>query len=94
MKKLVAFILLLAMVTPLAACGGNSVSPNSTSSSVENDPSKLVVLGNARMYDGEEEAWNEMIAAFKEETGITVELRFSGTWDEVPTNLSAAIQAN
>lgn len=96
MKKLMTWILMLSMVLSLTACGGSDgaqgagKSDNSVSG---NNPNKLVVLGNARMYDGEDEAWNEMIAAFKEETGIEVELRFSGKWNEVPTNLAAAIQA-
>ena len=96
MKKLLTWILIFAMVLSLAACGGSKGAQDaekSNNSVSGNDPNKLVVLGNARMYDGEDEAWNEMIAAFKEETGITVELRFSGKWNEVPTNLSAAIQA-
>lgn len=109
MKKVLAFLLALAMLLAMAGCGSTTEKPatndggvtdtdgdDSTAADTQNGTEsggKLVVLGNARMYDGEDQAWEEMIKAFQEETGIEVELRFTGKWDEVPTNLSAAIQA-
>lgn len=105
MKKALAVFLALVMVLSVAGCGKSQVSNDATPSAsaktdtpteekaADGQPQKLVVLGNARMYDGEDAAWEEMIEAFKAETGIEVELRFSGKWNEVPTNLSAAIQA-
>lgn len=100
MKKTLAVLLALIMVIALAGCGSSPSSGNETPTTAAatkaetgSQTNKLVVLGNARMYDGEDEAWAEMIQAFQEETGIEVELRFSGKWNEVPTNLSAAIQA-
>lgn len=35
----------------------------------------------------EKEAWEEVAADFEKETGIQVELRFQGTWSDIPQTL-------
>lgn len=37
----------------------------------------------------EKEAWEEVAADFEKETGIQVELRFQGTWSDIPQTLPA-----
>lgn len=103
MKKVLGILLAALMLAMMAGCSSGtdepkapSETPSEPSANTQTEPAsggKLVVLGNARMYDGEDEAWAELTAAFQEETGIEVELRFTGKWNEVPQNLSAAIQA-
>lgn len=51
---------------------------------------EVVIMGNARMYAGEDAAWEKIAAGFEEETGIKVTLRWQGKWNEVPQNLSTA----
>lgn len=56
---------------------------------------KIVILGSARMFPGEEEAWNELKVGFEAENpGYTVEIKWQGKWDEVVQNLAAAKLAN
>ena len=103
MKKVLGILFAMLILAGMAGCSSNVDEPSGTEPSgtapVTGTPQgtasgeKLVVLGNARMYDGEDEAWAELIEAFQAETGIEVELRFTGKWNEVPQNLSAAIQA-
>lgn len=82
-------MLLVCMVTPLFA-GGTAEQGTAGSQDMEKE---VVVLGNARMYPGEEDAWNVLAQRFTEETGIKVVYRWQGKWNEVPQNLSTARMA-
>lgn len=106
MKRLFSGLLTVALLTStLAGCASGSSAGSSSqadsaqagsqSASQSNSAGGTVtVMGNARMYEGEEDAWNQVIADFKAETGIQVDLRWQGKWDEVPQNLTAAKMAN
>jgi raffinose/stachyose/melibiose transport system substrate-binding protein len=58
--------------------------------SKETQTKKVVLLGSAYTIPGQKEAWDEVAAAFTSETGIAVELRRQGTWDEIPQALQTA----
>lgn len=93
MRKLFAVLMVVIVVAGLIAGCGNSNSNGAKEGSnppASNGKQEITVLGNARMYDGEEDAWNEVAAAFQQETGIKVNFRWQGKWNEVPQNLNAA----
>lgn len=56
-------------------------------------PCELHILGGVRSYPGEEEAWNEVFAAFEEEYGCKVTARWQGEWSDTPQNLETARMA-
>lgn len=105
MKRYLSTILATALtIGCLSGCGAPSTSsapaesgaPASGAASSETAPKgggEITIMGNARMYDGEEAAWNEVTADFTAKTGIKVNLRWQGKWDEVPQNLAAAKMA-
>jgi len=84
MKRIVSILLILAVVVGMVFANGK------TETSSSGKQPEVVVLGNARMYDGENEAWAKMIEDFESETGIKVTLRFQGKTGEVVQNLQAA----
>lgn len=92
MKRFMALFTALALTFALAGCGGQQASGSSDGSG-SSGGGEITILGNARMYEGEEAAWEEVTADFEEQTGIHVNIRWQGTWDEVPQNLSAAKMA-
>lgn len=53
----------------------------------------LYIQGSAITYPGQEDAWNEVNAAFEEEYGVTVVTNFSGLWSDIPTQLQTAQMA-
>ncbi|QRN82054.1 carbohydrate ABC transporter substrate-binding protein [Chloroflexota bacterium] len=53
----------------------------------------LHIIGSERTYPGEAEAWDEVIADFEEEYGVTVEVKWQGAWNEVPQMLETARMA-
>ena len=71
MKKVLGILFAMLILAGMAGCSSNSDEPSGTEPSgtapVTGTPQgtasgeKLVVLGNARMYDGEDEAWAELI---------------------------------
>lgn len=104
MKRILAVILsVCCTLTLMVGCSGkdgkdSSQSNSDTQKNTEITDSKndgqITIMGNARMYDGEEDAWNEVAQAFENETGIKVIFRWQGKWNEVPQNLTAARMAN
>jgi raffinose/stachyose/melibiose transport system substrate-binding protein len=53
----------------------------------------LHIIGGARTYPGEEDAWNEVFAAFKKEYNCDVVARWQGEWSDAPKNLETARMA-
>lgn len=100
MKKILALICAAALsLGLLAGCGSSSGDADTSkggSAAAENgsaesgEGGKVVMLACVPDVAEEQAAWEEVAAAFKEETGIEVELRFQGTWDEIPTALQEA----
>ncbi|WP_391572617.1 ABC transporter substrate-binding protein [Cohnella sp.] len=92
MKKWIAVWLVIIVVAVMSGCGQSNSNGKQEGSNppANNGKQEITILGNARMYDGEENAWNEVAAAFQQETGIKVNLRWQGKWNEVPQNLNAA----
>ena len=92
MKKVLALLCAAVLsVGMLAGCGSSSGSQGSGTSGSSDEQSgeggKVVMLACVPDVAEEQTAWEEVAAAFQEETGIEVELRFQGTWDEIPTLL-------
>ena len=81
MKRILFTVLLTVLALSLVFAGGANEEP---------EKPQVVVMGNARMYEGEEAAWEKVAADFEAETGIEVVLRWQGKWNEVPQNLSTA----
>lgn len=53
------------------------------------------IVGSVRTYPGQEEAWAQLIADFEAANpGITVNVRWQGTWDEIPNNMTASMLSN
>jgi raffinose/stachyose/melibiose transport system substrate-binding protein len=53
----------------------------------------LHILGGTRSYEGEEEVWNELFAAFEAEYGCKVEARWQGEWSDTPQQLETSRMA-
>jgi len=53
----------------------------------------LHIIGSERTYPGEADAWDEVIADFEEEYGVTVEVKWQGAWNEIPQMLETARMA-
>lgn len=92
MKKILALLCTAALsIGMLAGCGSSSGSQGGETSGNNSGESgeggKVVMLACVPDVAEEQTAWEEVAAAFQEETGIEVELRFQGTWDEIPTLL-------
>lgn len=68
--------------------------PEEMAEEVEESPCVLHVQGSARTNPGEQEAYDEVIAAFEEEFNCTVSSRFTGEWNEIPQQLETARMAN
>lgn len=82
MKKVLAFVCAAVLsIGMLSGCGSSSGGSESGADD------KVVMLACVPDVAEEQTAWEEVAASFKEETGIDVELRFQGTWDEIPTLL-------
>lgn len=68
--------------------------PEQTESGNEEKPSAgvrtLTLMGDQRNYEGEEEAWAEVIGDFEKEFNVNVDYRFQGEWHEVPQMLETA----
>ncbi len=92
MKKILALLCTAALsIGMLAGCGSPSGSQGGEASGNNGGETgkggKVVMLACVPDVAEEQTAWEEVAAAFQEETGIEVELRFQGTWDEIPTLL-------
>ena len=89
MKKIMALLCTVAMsVGLLAGCGSSSGDNQSVSGSDNTgDGGKVVMLACEPEVPAEKEAWEEVAADFEKETGIQVELRFQGTWSDIPQTL-------
>ncbi len=81
MKRILFTVLLTVLALSMVFAGG---------ANEDSGKPQVVVMGNARMYEGEEAAWEKVAADFEAETGIEVVLRWQGKWNEVPQNLSTA----
>jgi len=87
MKKL----LVLTMVAVMIMVSGCSKNGNTEQKSDDSKASnKIVFLAEVPAVPEEEQAWKDVAASFKDETGIEVELRFQGTWSEIPQALQTA----
>jgi raffinose/stachyose/melibiose transport system substrate-binding protein len=75
----IAWAVLFAAVT---AVGG--------SAAARADDCTLHVLGSARTYPGEADAWNQVFADFKAAYGCDVVARWEGDWSEIPQKLATA----
>lgn len=53
----------------------------------------LYIQGSAITFPGQEDAWNEVNAAFEEAYGAKVVTNFSGLWSDIPTQLQTAQMA-
>lgn len=81
LSVLVALVLMASLVTVAA--------------SAEDAQQTLNIVGSVRTYPGQEEAWQKLIADFEAQyPNIKVNVRWQGTWDEVPTNMTASMLAN
>lgn len=89
MKKAGWFIPIFIMAALLSGCSKDSAA-QSTASSGTGAEAKIVLMGPAYTLSAEEAAWNEVIADFKAETGITVEVNRQGTWDDTLQKLQAS----
>lgn len=87
MKKFLAILCAASLsLGLLAGCGQSASEESSGAAEAGNeDGGKVVMLACVPDVPEEQTAWEEVAAAFTEETGIEVELRFQGTWDEIPT---------
>lgn len=87
MKKILALVCAAAMCMGLlAGCGSSGSSTTETGNAEQGgEGGKVVMLACVPDVAEEQTAWEEVAAAFTAETGIEVELRFQGTWDEIPT---------
>lgn len=85
MKKLLALAMAAVISVGMVACGSQE-SPSSSSS----DKPTVVYLAEVPSSLEEKQAWEEVAASFEEESGIHVELRFQGTWAEIPQALQTA----
>jgi raffinose/stachyose/melibiose transport system substrate-binding protein len=55
----------------------------------------LNIVGSVRTYPGQEEAWEQLIADFEAANpDIKVNVRWQGTWDEIPNNMTASMLSN
>lgn len=109
MKKVSISLLVLLVVTSLlSACSSVSVPQTTeaasattaaavtsaaTTAAASSEGCELHILGGARTYPGEEEAWNEVFAAFEKEYGCKVTARWQGEWSDTPQNLETARMA-
>jgi raffinose/stachyose/melibiose transport system substrate-binding protein len=81
MKNKVLSILLMAVTLLFAMTGCKKGGKKSK---------KVVIIGESITVPAQQEAWNEVIADFTAKTGIEVEQRRQGKWDEIPQRLQAA----
>ena len=73
------------------AVSESSAEDTSEESESEDTEDNVVYFFNSTLSTPElEVAWAEVFAEFEEETGIHVEARYQGTWDEYPQLLTAA----
>jgi multiple sugar transport system substrate-binding protein len=85
LKRIAAILLAIIMLT-FAGCSSGS----SKGDGGKGGTKKVVLLGGARTNPAEAAAWDEVGKAFTTETGIQVEFRWQGTWDQIPQALQAA----
>lgn len=95
MRK-ISLVLLVVFVAGLAlsACSSTATpQPTEVQANEASASCELHILGGVRSYPGEEEAWNEVFAAFEEEYGCKVTARWQGEWSDTPQNLETARMA-
>lgn len=103
MKRLTLSLLVLFVAGLILSACGTAATPQPTEvlatdvAATEVDatsaPCVLNVLGGVRSYPGEEDAWNEVFAAFEAEYGCKVTARWQGEWSDTPQNLETARMA-
>lgn len=102
MKRMIASVLSLAMLgnaLALTGCGDRTDSSSVTGSSATaataaSGKKTLNIVGSVRTYPGQEEAWNDLIAAYEAKyPDVDVTVRWQGTFDEIPTNMTASMLA-
>lgn len=88
LKKFRVLVLIVLVVVMSACSSGITVAP--ANEQVEEVTRVLRVLGEARSYPGEEDAWNEAIAEFEKTCNCKVETNFEGAWADIPQRLQTA----
>lgn len=87
MRRNFLLLVLIVFCCLLFSCSKGETS--SSSSNTSQEEKKIVIVGPACTLAEEQEAWNQVIAAFTEETGIKVEQQRQGTWDDTLQKLQA-----
>lgn len=96
MKSVKSILLCIVLVIGILFVGCNQNAPTDdgdSGTSVETSAASKKVLnfmGPKMRYEGQEEAWNEMIKEFEAENNCTIKTRWQGTWTEVTQALSTA----
>ena len=108
MKRILYIFLSSIMVLSMAvACGQTAATtaPEATTAPGQTDAvttdstalpyagQTLYIQGSAITYPGQEDAWNEVNAAFEAAYGAKVVTNFSGLWSDIPTQLQTAQMA-
>jgi len=76
---------------PEVVLGAEAQAPEPTAApQVSSEPGSLSIMGCALTYDGQEEAWQEAMAAFGEEFNCVVDARFEGRWDAIADRIATA----
>ncbi|HEX2981536.1 MAG TPA: extracellular solute-binding protein, partial [Anaerolineaceae bacterium] len=83
-----------------APSGASTEAPSDTNpattpevASADGEDCVLHILGGARTYPGEEDAWNQVFADFKAQYNCDVQARWQGEWSDAPQNLESARMA-
>lgn len=88
-KKLVCLLLALTMAVSLAGCSSGGQGGQSAADGAQ--AADTVYLLNSTLSTPElESAWAQVLADFEAETGLKVEARYQGKWDEYPQILTQA----
>ena len=78
--------ILVVLVLSLGLC--------TVAASAQEAQQTLNIVGSVRTYPGQEEAWQKLITDFEAQyPNIKVNVRWQGTWDEIPTNMTASMLA-
>ncbi len=91
MKRWISILLATVMIFSLAGCQTkNPGSDEPVKTTGEADPNTVYLLNSVLSTPEQEQAWAEVLAAFEKESGLKVEARYQGTWDEYPQILTQA----
>ena len=83
-----------AATTAAATTAATAADTSAATTTTSSEGCVLHILGGARTYPGEEDAWNQVFAAFEKEYNCKVVARWQGQWSDTPQNLETARMAN